>query len=142
MRACGDNVKCGDRWAIQTCIERGSARQPMKPTAVVFGPAAGVRQAGVSPFLLDQSNSTRLTFMTVMESDDINLRMLQRAAEVFGEELLANRLGVTAIVIQSWINGSSQPPEAEVMAVIGLLAQEALRDLNNTWPFNPPLNLK
>ena len=73
-----------------------------------------------------------------MASDDINPRLLQRAAKIFGEEVLEIRLGVTAVVLQSWINGTSQPPDAAMMAVIALLAEDALRDLDNTWPFKPP----
>ena len=64
--------------------------------------------------------------------------LVKRAAEICGEKQLAVRLGVSRVQLQSWIEGVSRPPDAVITQVIDIIGNNALKDLNNRWPFTPP----
>jgi hypothetical protein len=63
--------------------------------------------------------------------------LVKRAAEICGKKHLAVRLGVSPVQLQSWIEGVSRPPDAVISQVIDIIGDNALKNLNNRWPFTP-----
>jgi DNA-binding transcriptional regulator YiaG len=56
-------------------------------------------------------------------------RATRRAAEICGEDVLAERLGVTGKQLRYWIQGLADPPAAAFLQVADILGEKTLEEL-------------
>jgi predicted transcriptional regulator len=61
-------------------------------------------------------------------------RAIRRAAELYGEEALAHRLGVSRAQLQWWTKGLAEPPAHVFLKVADILGEHVLEELKHRDP--------